>query len=103
MKQYILLLLLYLSIVAPAPIFSETVDVNLVAAEEKEFTNFINKHGKAILAKYRLPKDQDLSYWGSDRNVYFYKYPALTYSDKAPYWTNGHFNGDDTLDYIYIV
>jgi hypothetical protein len=74
-----------------------------VKKEEREYIGFIQKHGKKVLELYRLPTGEDLSYWGVDRKTYFYKSPSATARQKAPFWTNGYFNDDEKLDYVYIL
>jgi len=73
------------------------------AFAKSEYVKFIHQHGKEILKEYRIPEGGDLSYWGTDKNTYFYKYPDAFGNAKAPYWTNGYFNEDGTLDYAYIL
>jgi hypothetical protein len=73
------------------------------AFAESEYVKFIHQHGKEILKKYRIPEGEDLSYWGTDKNTYFYKSPDGFGKAKAPYWSNGYFNEDEILDYVYIL
>lgn len=72
-------------------------------AGDKVYTDFIGKHGQSILKTYRLPTGGDLSYWGTNRDTYFYKVPDKPNVVKAPYWTSGLFNTDDRTDYVYIL
>lgn len=51
---------------------------------------------------YRLPMEDDLSYWGVDVNTYFYKTKDSDGAYKAPFWTNGDFNKDGIKDWAYI-
>ena len=76
---------------------------NSGAEQDNIYINFISKYGKTILRTYRLPSGFDLSYWGTDRNTYFYKVPNKPGEVKAPYWTRGYFKDDGLIDYIYIL
>ncbi len=77
--------------------------LKMPALAESGFGKFIQQHGKEILKNYRIPEGQDLSYWGTDKNSYFYKSKDAFAKTKAPYWTNGYFNQDEILDYAYIL
>ena len=72
-------------------------------ADDKVYTDFINQYGQSILNTYRLPAGDDLSYWGTNRDSYFYKVPGKPNVVKAPYWASGLFNNDDITDYVYIL
>ena len=50
-----------------------------------------------------MPNGTDLSYWGTDRDTYFYKGIDSDLEEKAPFWTKGYFNDDDYPDYLYIM
>ena len=73
------------------------------SASETEYLEFIERNGKAILEIYRLPTGEDLSYWGTDKDTYFYKYLDSDSHNKAPYWTKGNFNNDQAPDYLFIL
>ena len=73
------------------------------SASDAEYLKFINSHGKKILDTYRLPDGDDLSYWGTDRDTYFYKTQDSDFENKAPYWTKGQFNNDEQSDYLFIM
>ncbi len=60
-------------------------------------------HGLTVLETYRVPRDSDLSYWGTDIDTYFYKTLDSDMDQKAPFWTKGDFNGDSRPDYLYIL
>jgi hypothetical protein len=73
------------------------------SASEKEYIKFIEKNGVQIFETFRLPKGEDLSYWGTDKDTYFYKTLDSDLETKAPYWTKGYFNSDNKPDYLYIL
>ncbi|RLA40552.1 MAG: hypothetical protein DRR06_17300 [Gammaproteobacteria bacterium] len=73
------------------------------SANDKEYLEFIESNGVVVLETYRLPKGEDLTYWGTDRNTFFYKTKDSDLDHKAPYWTKGYFNDDSLPDYIYIL
>jgi hypothetical protein len=73
------------------------------SASDSEYLQFIESNGAIVLETYRVPQGKDLSYWGVDRDSYFYKSLDSDSDKKAPYWTKGHFNDDSLPDYIYIL
>ena len=76
------------------------VEIN---AEQKEYRMFLARFGKSILDEYRLPTGDDLEYWGTDYDTYFFKFPSATSKNKAPYWTNAFLNEDNKIDFAYIL
>ncbi len=76
---------------------------NIHSASEKEYIEFITENGGAVFETYRLPTGEDLSYWGTDKDTYFYKTLDSDSEAKAPYWTKGYFNNDHDPDYLYIL
>ena len=73
------------------------------SATESEYLQFIESNGEVILETYRVPEGEDLSYWGMDRDTYFYKTLDSDLEAKAPYWTKGYFNNDGYLDLAFTV
>lgn len=67
-----------------------------------EYRNFLKKHGSELLQDYRLPVGNDFSYWGTDRNTFFYK-SWDTGEFKEPYWTKGDMNVDGVMDRCFIL
>ena len=76
---------------------------NVQAAPDSEYLQFIENHGGAILDTYRIPEGDDLSYWGTDSDTYFYKTLDSDLDEKAPFWTKGFFNSDAHPDYLFIM
>lgn len=76
---------------------------NVQSAPDSEYLRFIQKFGGSVLSTYRLPRDEDLSYWGTDRDTYFYKYLDSDLEEKAPFWTKAYINSDDHPDYLFIM
>ncbi len=73
------------------------------SASGKEYVKFIENSGALVSEKFRLPTGEDLSYWGTDKDTYFYKTLDSDSETKAPYWTKGYFNSDNKPDYLYIL
>lgn len=73
------------------------------SASEKEYADFIENNGGTVFEAFRLPTGEDLSYWGIDKETYFYKTLDSDLETKAPYWTKGYFNSDNKPDYLYIL
>ncbi len=79
------------------------ISSNVQSAPDSEYLQFIKKHGESVLSTYRVPKGEDLSYWGTDRDTYFYKYLDSDLEEKAPFWTKAYINNDDHPDYLFIM
>ena len=73
------------------------------SASDKEYIEFFENNGESVLDSFRLPTGEDLSYWGIDKDTYFYKTLDSDLDTKAPYWTKGDFNGDNKPDYLYLL
>ena len=73
------------------------------SASDSEYLQFLERHGGEILDSYRIPEGADLSYWGTDRDTYFYKTLDSDLEEKAPFWTKGNFNSDGHPDYLFIL
>ena len=76
---------------------------SVFSASDLEYLQFIKNNGAMVLQTYRVPEEQDLSYWGSNRDTYIYKTRDSDSEKKAPYWTKGYFNADKQPDYLYIL
>ena len=74
-----------------------------LSASDSEYLKIIESNGATILETYRIPEGADLSYWGTDRDTYFYKGLDSDLEEKAPFWTKGYFNDDEIPDYLYIM
>ncbi len=84
-------------------VFSSLTMGKAQSADDSEYLRFISENGAIVLETYRIPEGDDLSYWGTDRNTYFYKTLDSDLDVAAPYWTKGYFNSDDAPDYAYIL
>jgi hypothetical protein len=73
------------------------------AQGDDSYEQFFNEFGAGLAAEYRLPRGDDLSYWGSDPNTVFYKSVDDDRTSKAPYWTKGDFNADGRTDRAYLL
>ena len=67
------------------------------------YPTFYDRYGGELTKNYRLPLGEDLSYWGTDTNSYFYKSKDDEGRFKEPYWTKGDFNSDGITDRVYIL
>jgi len=76
---------------------------NVTNNKNDEYLVFLNTHGNPITENFHLPIGDDLSYWGTDPNTFFYKTTDNTDNHKAPYWTKGDFNYDGIIDRVYIL
>ena len=74
-----------------------------LSAPDSEYLQFLEKYGGEILNIYRIPEGADLSYWGSDRDTYFYKTLDSDLEEKSPFWTKGYFNSDGYPDFLFIL
>ncbi|MDH3975933.1 MAG: hypothetical protein OEV42_16790 [Deltaproteobacteria bacterium] len=74
--------------------------------EEKNdniYLSFYKKTVSELLPEYRLHDEEDYqSYW-KHKNSYVYKTKDDEGNYKAPYWTKGFFNEDETIDFAYIL
>ena len=77
--------------------------VEAQGASDSEYLQFIAENGAIVLETYRTPDGDDLEYWGTDRDTYFYKTLDSDLDQTAPFWTKGYFNNDDVPDYVYIL
>ena len=68
-----------------------------------DYPSFYLSHHESTLQDYRLPQGSDLSHWGEDVNSFFYKTVDDEGRRKEPYWTKGDFNGDGTIDVVYLL
>jgi hypothetical protein len=68
-----------------------------------EYKFFFEKYGDDLKNEYHIPFGDDLSYWGTDINTYFYKSTDNKGNYKAPYWTKGDFNDDGIIDRCYLL
>jgi hypothetical protein len=73
------------------------------SAPDSEYLRFLEKHGGQILNIYRIPRGTDLSYWGSDKDTYFYKTLDSDLEKKSPFWTKDFFNSDGYPDFLFIL
>lgn len=77
----------------------------MASAEQSHFdySGFLKSHGAELLNDWHLPRGDDLSYWGTDRNTL----PYLTTDDegktKDPWCTKGDFNTDGIADVAYML
>lgn len=67
------------------------------------YETFLEKHGEVLLKEYHLPYGKDFSYWGTDKETFFYKSIDDEGSFKPPYWTKGDFNNDGFIDRCYLL
>jgi len=84
-------------------VLTALISGNVQSAPDSEYLQFIKKHGESILGTYRLPTGEDLSYWGTDRDTYFYKYLDSDLEQKGPFWTKAYINNDEHPDYLFIM
>lgn len=70
---------------------------------DEQYKIFYSKYSSKAVNNYRLPSGMDLSYWGIDRDTYFYKSTDNEGKVKAPYWTKGDFNEDGIIDRVYML
>lgn len=68
-----------------------------------EYISFFKNYGDYLKNEYHIPFGDDLSYWGTDINTYFYKSTDNEGNYKAPYWTKGDFNDDGIIDRCYLL
>jgi len=68
-----------------------------------DYVGFFKKKGSALQKDYHIPYGDDLSYWGTDKNTFFYKSLDEDGQYKAPYWTKGDFNKDSITDVCYLL
>ena len=72
-------------------------------SDTDEYITFYIENGTKLIRDYRLPKESDFSYWGTDLDTYFYKSIDYLGQTKPPYWTKGDFNGDGIIDRAYLL
>ncbi len=76
---------------------------NAKQRSSNEYISFFENYGGYLKNEYRIPFGDDLSYWGTDINTYFYKSTDNEGNYKAPYWTRGDFNDDGIIDRCYLL
>lgn len=74
-----------------------------VVAGENEYVSFFKSIGEGLVKDYRLPISSDMKYDWKKKEGYPYKTKDSSGKYKAPYWTKGDFNGDNKIDYAYIL
>ena len=84
-------------------VLTALISGDALSAPDSEYLQFIKKYGESIFSTYRLPEGEDLSYWGTDRDTYFYKYLDSDLEQKAPFWTKAYINNDKQPDYLFIM
>ena len=72
-------------------------------AIDNEYVSFFNSTGKHLVIDYRLPISSDMKQAWKAKDSYTYKTKDSSGNYKAPYWTSGDFNGDQKIDYAYIL
>ena len=68
-----------------------------------QYVHFLSDHGGNLKDNYHLPHGDDLAYWGTDLNTYFYKTKDNDGKYKPPYLTKGDFNNDGIIDRAFIL
>ncbi len=98
MYRLIIAFILVLSIFSPSNGRSSEPHSN-----DEIYISFYNRTVKHLLPQFRIPRTQDLKYAWSWKNSFVYKTTDNEKKYKAPYWTKGFFNGDDIIDFAYIL
>jgi hypothetical protein len=73
------------------------------AQPPETYESFFARYAGELSATHRLPRGDDLSYWGSDQDTVFYRSQDDEGNAKAPFWTKGDFNGDGEIDRAYLL
>jgi len=70
---------------------------------DQKYIDFFNKTVVNLLPGYRYPTEADLKYAWKMKGSFVYKTKDDEKKYKAPFWTKGLFNDDDTVDYVYVL
>jgi len=68
-----------------------------------DYSSFLELHGADLLRNWHLPQGEELSYWGTNRNTFFYKSTENEGKYKEPWWTKGDFNSDGFVDVSFLL
>ena len=97
-QKYLIILFLVVSVLQHPASFSESAEQSTF-----DYSSFLELHGAVLLKDWHLPHGEDLSYWGTNRDSFFYKSTENEGKYKEPWWTKGDFNADGIIDVAYLL
>lgn len=74
-----------------------------IAEQERTYRNFFNETAQAYVPGFRLPDESEYGPAWALVEGQGWQTQDGSGQTKAEFWTSGEFNGDETMDYAYIL